>query len=812
MDVDTFPEIYRSNNDGRTPRFHPGSHIINLMRVRHLVDTAADAAIRATLGVAAIATTTRRTWNSTGSWVATEGRGNGQVSVGRQVPLTDEQRLHLRESALQDLCLACLLDDTATSVAMLKHGAAFEDVVGHVLHASPHNKHAQYVRVYLDKVPTNMGGFAQLTPARLLNNLCRTYGHTAAVWRTRGMIRLVRGDFRGAIKDLSRGIQLVAREAARRENSCQKQRDAEEHAFQEFKKTKRVGNQAYSSFHAPELKSIEYLYCIENQLRFYRGQAYIGRAYQRIQVAMGPAWTAYAADKATSPRRAADKAMARAAAGEGFGWEGVAGAADQYDYDGMHADEDDEDLNDYDYDNVEADYDSDKDHEAGEADGDEDNADDGEEEDGDEYNPHAQKKRKNVRYLARRAMRDFYNVLGTLDFAFRVPSLSTEIYLLRARLAAFMVSKTLVRPPPPPRIAVNNEKANGLVRYWQRQRSRRLGRARADIEAIDKEGYDIPVVRVALGQAKTLFNRAAFDRLPPFPPEVAPKVSTAASPAPPSSNAVVARARPDERAAGLHYLLTEVATFHPFLDDMLHSILMAHCLLRTPPAELMHQINVVARLLRAVSGFPLHDNARGTGRHDWAAVLKQLAACGWVALPAAATWDSYTAGVRPVDRDWHDYADDAAILAARLADFDMEDDSDESDGGAEIHNGGSAKGKAPEKAAPAKPAPPPASGGVPANGQKNGRKNRRKKAQMTAPKDTGADGTSAYVPRPPPTPVVDTDRVVAATMWMLQAVHENGGDVPLDGLPQGYVHPLPQQEEAEVTFGEEGKDSVGGFY
>jgi len=79
----------------------------------------------------------------------------------------------------------------------------------------------------------------------------------------------------------------------------------------------------------------------------------------------------------------------------------------------------------------------------------------------------------------------------------------------------------------------------------------------------------------------------------------------------------------------------ETLSCHPVLTEVLHSVLLCHCLLQTPPQELLRHALMVARLTRLADGFPILQASRSRARTDWVDVLR--VAGNWIELPCE--WD-----------------------------------------------------------------------------------------------------------------------------------------------------------------------------
>ncbi|KAF2627233.1 hypothetical protein BU25DRAFT_469682 [Macroventuria anomochaeta] len=80
----------------------------------------------------------------------------------------------------------------------------------------------------------------------------------------------------------------------------------------------------------------------------------------------------------------------------------------------------------------------------------------------------------------------------------------------------------------------------------------------------------------------------------------------------------------------------ESLTYHPLLPDALHSLLLVHALLQTPPKELLRHAHNAARLARLLDGYPIFLAARSPARSDWVEVLRRGG--NWVGL--LRSWES----------------------------------------------------------------------------------------------------------------------------------------------------------------------------
>jgi hypothetical protein len=83
----------------------------------------------------------------------------------------------------------------------------------------------------------------------------------------------------------------------------------------------------------------------------------------------------------------------------------------------------------------------------------------------------------------------------------------------------------------------------------------------------------------------------------------------------------------------------ESVTYHPLLTDVLHSLLLCHCLVQTSAKELLRHAYMVARLTRLADGYPIFQSSRSPARADWIEVVRK--GDSWIHL--VTTWESLCA-------------------------------------------------------------------------------------------------------------------------------------------------------------------------
>ncbi|KAK4949720.1 hypothetical protein LTR10_011562 [Elasticomyces elasticus] len=210
--------------------------------------------------------------------------------------------------------------------------------------------------------------------------------------------------------------------------------------------------------------------------------------------------------------------------------------------------------------------------------------------------------RKVVRTFAKRALRDYVSFLSHFDYT---PGLSTEY------TEAFLekVSSTNF--------------GNG-----RRSRSERL----LDLDAHSGSGLSEALVKYqgqkdrqdnrplpqtpkpAIYTLNTLFAAMPPADLPPYPSQPGTRIDTNGFSLPDFSEAV---------------------TYHPLLTDVLHSLLLCHCLIQTSMKEHSRHAYMAARIARVCDGYPVFLAARSPARADWVEVLRRSK--NWLGL--SASWE-----------------------------------------------------------------------------------------------------------------------------------------------------------------------------
>lgn len=219
--------------------------------------------------------------------------------------------------------------------------------------------------------------------------------------------------------------------------------------------------------------------------------------------------------------------------------------------------------------------------------------------------------RKLVRTYAKRALRDYVAFLSHFDYTPGLPAEFTEAFLQR----------------------VNEIQSNG---DHNRSRSERL----LDIDAHSANGTHDSLVRY-----EGYKNGSHGKDLPPIPKPNVHRLNALFAAVPPADLPAYPP-DPDHVKAKTHPIFSlpdfsEAVTYHPLLTDVLHSLLLCHCLIQTSPKEHLRHANMVARIVRVCDGYPIFLAARSPARADWIEVLRRTR--NWLGLDTS--WDRLCAPV-----------------------------------------------------------------------------------------------------------------------------------------------------------------------
>ncbi|RMZ72676.1 histidine kinase group [Pyrenophora seminiperda CCB06] len=225
--------------------------------------------------------------------------------------------------------------------------------------------------------------------------------------------------------------------------------------------------------------------------------------------------------------------------------------------------------------------------------------------------------RKQVRQNAKRALRDYLAFLSHFDYT---PGISAEL-----------ADEFLRRLGNTTNGSTNGYGSNDKIKpNMNRLIEQTNGAASPISEAL------VP----HRASTKTNSDRASWPKLPP--PEIF-KVSQLFDASPPTSLPPYPAPRPlvssDSTASAAATAFAdnhESITYHPLITDALHSLLLCHALIQTPPKEHLRHAHNAARLARVCDGYPIFLAARSPARADWIEVLRR--AGNWIGL--GASWEN----------------------------------------------------------------------------------------------------------------------------------------------------------------------------
>lgn len=260
--------------------------------------------------------------------------------------------------------------------------------------------------------------------------------------------------------------------------------------------------------------------------------------------------------------------------------------------------------------------------------------------------------RKLVKTYAKRALRDYGAFLSHFDYTSGLDPAITGDFFCKVNDAAndFKDSKSsygerVQKLTDSPSEA--NGQTPGSVIPCQRRKNEPSSKTNAN--------WSLPPPEIH--QVSALFSSAPPPNLPPYPPPHA----RAAPPYPNPAITAFAEAQ-------------EAVTYHPLLTDALHSLLLCHALLQTPPTELRRHAHNAARVARVCDGHPVFlpgagaAAARSPARADWLEVLHRVGS-GWIGL--AQPWEQlcsrsplYSTSTAPRKQEQHQDEDEETAARA----------------------------------------------------------------------------------------------------------------------------------------------------
>ena len=243
--------------------------------------------------------------------------------------------------------------------------------------------------------------------------------------------------------------------------------------------------------------------------------------------------------------------------------------------------------------------------------------------------------RKMVKSNAKRALRDYNAFLAHFDYTPGFPMSITEEFLRRVQAASnghssqFPASTgyQLMNGSSPEENGLNGSNSDALALSKKQRPSR---------EATDKS-WASPLPQTEIFQVSQLFSASPPTSIPPYPPD--------------NFMAIVKRSSKTTQSNGVAPPEShEAVTYHPLMTDALHSMLLCHSLLQTPPTELRRHAQNAARIARICDGYPIFLAARSPARADWTEVLRRSK--DWINLKQS--WESLC---RPAPLPGHEGVD-----------------------------------------------------------------------------------------------------------------------------------------------------------
>lgn len=223
--------------------------------------------------------------------------------------------------------------------------------------------------------------------------------------------------------------------------------------------------------------------------------------------------------------------------------------------------------------------------------------------------------RKAVKTNAKRALRDYIAFLSQFDYT---PGLASEIaeeFLRRVNSAANGYNNKPAKSSSTPRLLDSPSSPSSPVS------DALVPHRKPSPNYSDRSNWpQLPPPEIY--QVSQLFSSTPPPSLPPYPNSNGASFTSSI----PSSIQKSAASAAASAFADSH----EAITYHPLLTDALHSLLLCHALLQTPPKELLRHAHNAARLARVCDGYPIFLAARSPARADWIEVLRR--AGNWIQL------------------------------------------------------------------------------------------------------------------------------------------------------------------------------------
>ncbi|UNI14937.1 hypothetical protein JDV02_001514 [Purpureocillium takamizusanense] len=484
-----------------TPRPRPldPAMLFDLVKIRRSVEEATDLAVRAASDTAS---STLSSVNSvSGLRSMSSLRSAAPPKPGHGMRMSRERRLRMRELAVQKLARAYRLDDIAACIVTMQGTTSLDDLAGLVLQDNPRNSDAKFVHFFHDKI-ISRDLTAGTEGFRVLEEILEIESERPELLRTLAALKGARGDLADVAADLTRAMSLSKYRGESHGSS--------------YDTSKAHQNPHGRGF--VELAEDERPSGLDGQLIFHRGAVLLLDACEHVLKALGQPLDSKETVQKTDACRPHEKE-----------------AELRYP---PHSDEATTQASSIQPNERET-----------------------------ELLPRtndlesaALDKFREVKALAKQALRDIMLFLKNFDYSPTMPVTLSKDYNDRMLLAAKGVRK--------PRSSVSNGPATPHKVYTL-----------AD-----------------------LFSPSPPTELPEFP----------------SSETLKQRKHHIPKGD-----TCESVTYHPLLSEALHSLLFCHCLAQTSVAEIRRHAYMVARLVRLFDGYPIFHAAKSSARTDWEDMIRR---------------------------------------------------------------------------------------------------------------------------------------------------------------------------------------------
>ncbi|EXJ86096.1 hypothetical protein A1O1_06465 [Capronia coronata CBS 617.96] len=225
--------------------------------------------------------------------------------------------------------------------------------------------------------------------------------------------------------------------------------------------------------------------------------------------------------------------------------------------------------------------------------------------------------RKLVRTYAKRALRDYTAFLSHFDYTPGLSAEYTDAFLEKLSSTTLGASD---RSRSERLLDIDAHARSGLAEALVKYESQKNGHQDRPLP---------PIPKPAVHKLNALFAAVPPTDIPPYPP---------------ASDSLK---DPDHPAFSLPDF-SEAVTYHPLLMDVLHSLLLCHCLLQTSTKEHLRHAHMAARIVRICDGYPIFLAPRSPARADWIEILRRSK--NWLGLDD--TWERLCS---PVPLPEHDH-------------------------------------------------------------------------------------------------------------------------------------------------------------